>query len=117
MSCEQPAFVIHIGDLLPLLEVYVRTCCGQALVFLSPTTEGTVFDFTGWTALTFSMSGPSDMSGAATADLTTGKLTFTWVAGNTAVPGFYEGRFKGTSPAGKQQTFPTKGAILIEVAE
>lgn len=102
MSCEQPDFSIHRGDLLPVLQAIAKTCSGPV-------------DFTGWT-LTFSMSGPREVSGPATGT-SAGVLEYTWASGDTTVAGFYEGRFIGTSPSGKQQTFPTKGHLLIEVTE
>lgn len=116
VGCEQASFLVRAGDLLPVLEVYVRVCHGRVLVFLEPSSEGDAFDFTGWTGLTFAMTGPADVTGSATPDIPTGKLTYTWLAGNTAVPGFYQGTFYGTSPTAKLQTFPTKGYVSIEIA-
>lgn len=99
MSCDADAFVIRQGDRLPELEAGAEDCEGP-------------FDFTGW-SLTFRMSGPVEVSGAATGTAA-GVLSYAWAAGDTAVPGTYGAVFVGTKD-GKQQTFPTRGVITVIV--
>lgn len=106
MSCGATVrFEIRAGDLLPILEVPAEDIDGPD-------------SLTGWTGLNFKMVGPARTVTAAAAVDATGKiLRFVWPAGSTDAPGVYEGYFYGTSPApeSKQQTFPTKGYILVEV--
>lgn len=106
MSCGEAIgdpIEVHQGDLLPIVEVAVTYQCNRQ-----------PFDFTGWTGITFTLEGPTTITGPATGD-SNGVLTFVWGAGTTDVPGSYEGRFRGTSPDGKPRTFPTSGYIPVEI--
>ncbi len=97
MSCSQD-WQIFRGDLLPIFEADARTPDGP-------------FDFTGW-SLIFVMTGPVTRSGAAAGD-SNGLMSYVWAAGDTDYLGEYEARFVGTSPEGKQETFPVD--VLIRV--
>lgn len=95
---------ILLGDLLPKLEATARNC------------DGSLFDFTGWTSLTFKLDGPLQISGtgAVTAN-SRGLLTYTWATGETDWPGDYAGIFHGISPSpeSKPRTFPLTGPVRI----
>lgn len=98
---------MRAGDLLPVL-LAVATFC-------DPTDGNTKpVDFTGWTSLTFAMTGPAMISGAATGD-DQGTLEYDWQPGDTAIPGYYQGVFRAVSPEGKPQSFPTEGALEIVI--
>lgn len=100
MSCDEP-FHIRRGDTLPIFQADAKV-------------EGKPFLFAtgGWTVITFEMSGPVLVTGAATGD-DTGLLTYAWIAGDTATPGTYEAVFRGTALDGNHQTFPTSGSITV----
>lgn len=102
MSCgSRDAHEIGQGDQEPALEVEVKLECGDA------------FDFTGWTDITFTMEGPTTITGPAGVDGNV--LSFAFGPGTTDVPGSYQGRFRGVSPTGKPRRFPTRGYIPVEV--
>ncbi len=94
---------IFVGDLLP--------------VFIADVADhGRRFDFTGWTGLAFTLSGPVTITGSATGD-SRGVLTYVWTAGQTATPGEYTAYFRGTSPApeSKIRTFEVEGVFRIQL--
>jgi len=60
----------------------------------------------------------STVDAAATiADATKGKVTYTWVAADTATVGEYEGEFQVTYAGGGIQTFPNNKYIEIEITD
>lgn len=120
-GCAVSSFQIRSGDLVPSLVVLATSTDPR-------TGKSTPIDFTNaagallmppqgpWTDLVFVMRGPSPgaVTGPATGDVN-GYLEYDWQAGDTAVPGIYEGYFQGVSPGGSLQTFPTTGYIEIDV--
>jgi hypothetical protein len=92
---------MYAGDLLPLLVLDVAE-------------DGRAFDFTGWTSLVATVSGPVTVSGSAVGD-SRGTLTYTWTSGQTAAPGDYAVFVRGVSPApaSKQRTFEATGVLSI----
>lgn len=97
--CCDPVFLITApGDLLP-----VWTADSSA--------QGVVIDWRGW-ELTLELSGPVLVTRTATGNAL-GVITYSWVAGDTDVPGDYEVRIHGLSPNGKPQTFAVDGIVRI----
>lgn len=74
-------------------------------------------DLTQYTSLTFRMTGPATIEGAATGDAD-GYLEYTFTGTELAVPGTYQAQFHGVGPDGEPQTFPetTKLRVIIERA-
>lgn len=54
---------------------------------------------------------------ATVADAAKGKVTYTWVAADTATVGSYEGEFQVTYSGGGIQTFPNNRYIDIEITD
>lgn len=107
MSCSPNRFPIRAGDLLPILVTQAT--------FVDPADgRSKPMDFTGWTGITFKMTGPRTIVAAASGD-NLGTLSYAWVSGDTNAPGLYKGWFFGVSPEGKPQTFPTVGGLEIEI--
>lgn len=90
---------VFVGDLLPAFMADVAE-------------DGRPFDFTDW-SLTFTLSGPVTVSGAASGD-DEGVLSYSWLSGQTATPGDYTAYFTGTSPDLKQRTFEVEGVFRIQ---
>jgi hypothetical protein len=100
------AFPIRQGNLLPVFvgKVTYRDDDGKLRNF----------DFTGWTALTFTAVGPrKTITGSAIGIRE--KLYYHWTGTDTNTPDTYKATFRGVDPEGRPQTFPTKGELLIEV--
>lgn len=92
---------VYVGDLLPVLVLDVSE-------------DGRRFDFTGWTSLVVTVSGPVAITGSATGDAQ-GVLTYAWTTGQTATPGSYAVFVRGVSPSpeSKPRTFEAREALQI----
>jgi hypothetical protein len=99
------AFRIRVGDQLPVLE-------GRAT--FKHNGKQQAFNFTEWKSLTFTATGPREITGAATGT-SDGILMYQWTPADTTTPGNYKGKFKGYDEKGRPQTFPTKGSIEIVI--
>lgn len=81
--------------------------------------DGSLFDFSGYTALQFHMRPTEDDHDCPTkvnATATTpaaGQLLYTWSAGDTDTMGKFDGEFQGLTSGGKKRTFPRKGFLTI----
>lgn len=94
---------MHQGDLLPI----VRARAFDAGAFLNLPAL--------FTSIAFRMvSGSTVITGPATGDAN-GNLTYTWQAGDTAVPGTYEACFIGTTAGGQVQTLPSSTHLTIVI--
>lgn len=68
--------------------------------------------FTG--GITFKMTGPATVQGAAAGDAQ-GNLVYWFAAGQTDVIGVYAATFTGLDASGKPQTFPEGTNLTIEI--
>jgi hypothetical protein len=57
----------------------------------------------------------NDQAGDGT-DGTMGNMSYAWVAGNTAVSGFYLGEWEITFNNGKVQSFPNGGYVVLYIS-
>src|SRR5262245_12724747 len=92
------------GTLLPVLKESFADSAG-------------VIDFTQFSSIAWTMKhndGSPTVTGSATGDAL-GNVTYTWVAGDTATKGTYQGYFIGTTAGGKTQRFPTTGVVSVLV--
>lgn len=107
MSCgaDGHEFKLFTGDLEPLFIADAKRICDPV--------SGPV-DWTGW-ALSLELRGPVVVTGAIIGT-SLGVLTYSWVAGDTDIPGDYEPLVHGVSPQGKQRTFRIHGVVRITTA-
>lgn len=85
--------------------------------------DGVAVNLTGST-VRFLMRGPVPGSstlkvntGATIVDAPTGKVRYSWAAGDTDTQGLFEAEFEVTFGDGTRQTFPNDGFISVLVAE
>lgn len=82
----------------------------------------TVPDFTG-AAATFAMRDSAgtviinDVAATLIPSATDPQATYTWVAGDTATAGDYEGEFHITLASGKRVTFPSADYLIIHILD
>jgi len=101
-------YIIKRGDLLPALTATLKDH------------TGTPANLTGYTAmqLRYRLPGGAVTTKTATiSDAPNGVVSYAWGAGDTDVAGTYEAEWRGTGPAGKQQTWPTNGYFAFQITE
>lgn len=103
MSWTAADLTIAQGKTLPDVIADASSCDSGAFDFVTDA----------WT-LTFVMTGPTDITGAATGDAL-GVLTYIWQPGDTDIPGTYEAHFDGVRGDGKTARFPTSGSMTIVI--
>lgn len=93
-----------------------------ALTVTATYSDGTVIDLTG-AAATFSLRSDAgvvvvnDATATINAPLTSGSLSYHWIAADTATAGYYLGEFHVTLPDGSRLTVPNDGYLNVLIVK
>ena len=101
-------FYLKKGDVLPVIRMELQDSNSNAVNLSGAAVAFNYKLRTSGTIINRSSSVESDISGIC---------QYTWVTGDTQVPGVYMGEFVVSFSNGKQMTFPPGNPIIFEVVD
>lgn len=111
----EPAYYISQGDVGVVLSDTLKDSAGVAVNIQNATVQfhlAPISSSTGTSAINTTAS--NDQVGDGT-DGTAGQVSYDFVAGNTAVAGYYAGEWGVTFAGGEIQTYPNDDKILVYI--